>query len=692
MVAVAAIAITAFLRTDVDLARAADDAVPTAEPSSCQCACPGADVTMPEDAPPTDTGSGDADQITPPTDATDGGSATEPVAPTTTHIVFSELLPDPEGKDTDGEFVEMRNAGNRDVSLAGWAIRTSSEKIFKFADVTMPAGSYRYFLYSETKLTLTNTGGDLSLIDPNGRGVDHVTYPGPAKTGQSYAKKDDGLWQWTPLLTPGAANEFPPAVTPDPAPPPAEENPDASSGTENTSDNNPSENVGEPVADATPTTPTDNSGTAAEDGAATPTDGAASGPGATAIPHVVISEFLPNPTGDDSTEWIELANIGGSAADLSGWSIDDDPGGSKAFVLTAAEVIDAGGWLLLPKSRTGLALNNDGDSVRLSDTSGALVDAVAYASAAEGRSYVLTQTGWVWTDKPTPGAANEAGIIDNQAKNPAVAALTSGDVDDSGQNAPEEITPVEIGDLSELDDGQTVTIRGVVNLPPGRLGKTMFSLQDAADAAGVIVRLYGKALPAMAVGDIWEIAGKIAHAGDEIRVNASAAAAKKTGEQTLKFSERTVTEIGPEDNGVAVAVTGLVAGHGKNWLTLTDPAGESEIKITLPKGASLGPSETGSEATARGVVRFHETGPELVLMDRKALKVAVPSPEKTAETETAGSDTAAGAPARTPQIFSEISPDRSGSVMALVLALLAAAAAVGYFWWRRQRVCDGLAE
>ncbi|MDD3897290.1 MAG: lamin tail domain-containing protein, partial [Candidatus Peribacteraceae bacterium] len=125
-----------------------------------------------------------------------------------------------------------------------------------------------------------------------------------------------------------------------------------------------------------------------------------------------ISEFLPNPYENEETgEWIELVNSSEQAADLCGWSVDDDASGSKPYVLDG-ESIQPHGFLLLPREQTKIALNNDGDHVRLfapsaSSDDGILVDDVPFERSTEGESLALRDDGHiVWTPYLTPGEPN----------------------------------------------------------------------------------------------------------------------------------------------------------------------------------------------------------------------------------------------------------------------------------------------
>lgn len=141
-------------------------------------------------------------------------------------------------------------------------------------------------------------------------------------------------------------------------------------------------------------------------------DDAPAAPGAVACradagADIIISEFLPDPYGEEAEgEWVELLNAGAEAASLCGWLLDDGQEGGKRYALDS-ESIAVGEYLVLPRSQTKIALNNEGDSVRLFAGSGALRAEVSFAGGEEGESMGLRGDGlYVWTPYPTPGEEN----------------------------------------------------------------------------------------------------------------------------------------------------------------------------------------------------------------------------------------------------------------------------------------------
>ena len=95
---------------------------------------------------------------------------------------------------------------------------------------------------------------------------------------------------------------------------------------------------------------------------------------------------------DDVHEFVEFYNAGAGAVDISGWTLD----GAVAFTLPASTSIAAGGYKVVAKNPGRLqtvygiagvlgpytgALSNKGDTIKLKDGTGALVDSVGYSSA-----------------------------------------------------------------------------------------------------------------------------------------------------------------------------------------------------------------------------------------------------------------------------------------------------------------------
>lgn len=90
-------------------------------------------------------------------------------------IYFKEILPNPVGKDTDGEWIRLVNTSGQDKILSGWSIKDASGKTF-LLNASIPQGGEIVLEYSITGITLNNNGDTLSLMDESGEIVDTLSY------------------------------------------------------------------------------------------------------------------------------------------------------------------------------------------------------------------------------------------------------------------------------------------------------------------------------------------------------------------------------------------------------------------------------------------------------------------------------------------------------------------------------------
>ncbi|TAK61709.1 MAG: lamin tail domain-containing protein [Dehalococcoidia bacterium] len=208
----------------------------------------------------------------------------------------------------------------------------------------------------------------------------------------------------------------------------------------------------------------------------------------TAGARVVLNEVMYDP-GSGGSEWVELYNAGDAPVDLRGWSMADGGGsdvlrdgviGPRGYLVIAASdsfrtaFPEFNGQLVVLGGRIGNALGNDGDSLSLSDASGAVVDAVSWGwdrsvldppisdvlpgHTIERRTAgVDTDSANDWTDtlSPSPGAPHrETAVLSEQRVDPVT--------------------------------GQTITItKSRRELVPGWLPWTIVGLSSLALAAAV---------------------------------------------------------------------------------------------------------------------------------------------------------------------------------------------------------------
>jgi hypothetical protein len=126
---------------------------------------------------------------------------------------LNEILPNPASPQTDSkdEFIEIYNSNSVSFDLSGFKLQqassaTSTKHSYTFPDGTsIAAKSFAAYPSSNISISLTNSGGMVWLLDPNGTIISQIQAYSTAKDGQAWALAD-GKWYWTGQPTPGTAN------------------------------------------------------------------------------------------------------------------------------------------------------------------------------------------------------------------------------------------------------------------------------------------------------------------------------------------------------------------------------------------------------------------------------------------------------------------------------------------------------
>lgn len=101
-----------------------------------------------------------------------GGSADD-----VTLRIFS-LLPNPEGEDEGREEITLLNRSKQSVELAGWSLRNQSGKRFDLRGA-IKAGQKMTVRPAAGEMPLSNKGGTVELVDPQGKSRQAVSYDDP---------------------------------------------------------------------------------------------------------------------------------------------------------------------------------------------------------------------------------------------------------------------------------------------------------------------------------------------------------------------------------------------------------------------------------------------------------------------------------------------------------------------------------
>ncbi len=139
---------------------------------------------------------------------------TSPIAPTTNvppatscrGVTISEIFPNPSGVD-DGEFIEFYNPTATEIPLNGCTIWLNEKRKAVVKELIVPVKKYIVLEKTVSKLSFTNTGGTVKLVDTDGVELTNMTYP-KAPDGESWSLVGKE-WTWTNQVTPNAKNKAP---------------------------------------------------------------------------------------------------------------------------------------------------------------------------------------------------------------------------------------------------------------------------------------------------------------------------------------------------------------------------------------------------------------------------------------------------------------------------------------------------
>jgi hypothetical protein len=300
----------------------------------------------------------------------------------------------------------------------------------------------------------------------------------------------------------------------------------------------------------------------------------------TAAPEpIALNEVLPEPRYEDwngdgvvdsDDEWIELYNPGERAVGLGGWQLDDvRDGGSSPFVIPFGTVIQPKGFLVFFKRETGIALNNDGDWVRLLYPDGSEADVFHYTSSpGDDRSWSRVVDGiggWTQFFDITPGEPNRP--------------------------FPPEPTPTPfplftIAEARGQPSGTTVTVRGQVTVPPPLFGEKTLYIQDST--AGIMIYTSKTDYLPLAEGDWLVLRGEAYdyHGEREIRIYSDSDLLLHQGAgEPLKPTVIKTGQVDEEHEGLLAIIAGRVIGYERYAIHLDD--GTGPVRVYIERGTDI---------------------------------------------------------------------------------------------------------
>jgi len=322
-----------------------------------------------------------------------------------------------------------------------------------------------------------------------------------------------------------------------------------------------------------------------------------------------INEFLPDPDGSDTTaEFIELYNSGGVAVDLSGWQLDDADGGSTPYTIPTGTSMRAGAYLAFFRSETKIALNNEGDSVRLLAPDKTVKASAIYGKeGSEGQSFNNEDGTYTLSTTPTPGQPNtitakasEEEQIEGSSDSEETTTSTTKSSKAKGRVAGQAIKTVEVGDIRSEEKDTWVQTEGIVSVPVGVIGKNIFYIAGS----GIQVAVPEGDYAALTVGKKVHLTGQVSSYFGEARLKVTNASDIVAGSETQPPEPHQIEtgEIGEDTEGWLVTVFGKVTQTSGSTFYIDDGSGEAKVYIKDTTGITKPKMKKDTEVTITGIV------------------------------------------------------------------------------------------
>ncbi len=291
-------------------------------------------------------------------------------------IFINEIFPNPIGKDTGIEWIELFNSGDTLCQLKGLIIddREGGSKPYTLKEHHLINNNGFLLLPSwETKINLNNSEDSVRLLFPDETVQDEISYEN-ALENKSYSKNTEEEFVWTQVYTP----LFPNLIS-------IEDPEEKKIASEKESSKSKKE---------APQIRQIQNGTLSN--------------------KIYITEILPNPKGTDKgNEWIEIFNDSEKSVKLGNWYIDTGKESAKKYTFNNRS-IEASEYLTVSDKELGFSLKNSEGIVRLVDFKDTVIDEVEYKSGLDDESFMKITVfeednenrEWKWTKNITPGEKN----------------------------------------------------------------------------------------------------------------------------------------------------------------------------------------------------------------------------------------------------------------------------------------------
>lgn len=301
---------------------------------------------------------------------------------------------------------------------------------------------------------------------------------------------------------------------------------------------------------------------------------------ASPLRNVVINEILANAGPDPAQDYVELYNHSSQSVDVSGCVLTDNPSTNR-FVIPAATVIPARGFVAFTQTQLGFGLKGNGDTIYLRSPDGSRVlDAQRFDAQGQGLAFGRYPDGaaeFYALSAQTPGTANtgylNSDVVINEIMfNP----ISKNDDDQFVELYNKGAAPVSLGGWSFVQ-GITYTI------PPGVVLAPDSYLVVARNRTNLLAK-YPALNNANTVGDF---GGSLAHGGERLAL------------AMPEYNITTNAHGAPVTNSIQIVVEEMTYSDGGRWGQWADGGGSSLELTDARANRRLASSWADSDESAK---------------------------------------------------------------------------------------------
>lgn len=319
---------------------------------------------------------------------------------------------------------------------------------------------------------------------------------------------------------------------------------------------------------------------------------------------IIISEIFPNP--DTGEEWIELYNFGEEEINLQNWKIKDISSTLKSFY---DNTIEPSSYLIIEGNDLPISLNNSGDTVSLYDSNTSLIDKVNYSETEKDLSWALFEDGIKLTSSPTKESENLYTSITSTADTNSSSNSSTSSSPSSNSVSNNNSSTILIRTAKSMVLGDTVKVSGVLTVDNNILGTNTFYIQDST--SGIKIKLDFKLQnESIKENSQVEILGKLSESVGEKYIKVENENNIKAINTTDTISTSTmILENHPLEyyEGMLITLEGNIESSSGDNFYLED---ENLIyKISILKNTNINSlkKEKGDKATVSGILSQYKT-------------------------------------------------------------------------------------